>query len=149
MPESGAAWCSPSRISLATHFVLPSRMSMSGSKQRTTGPRRKQPAFYSDRLVAFCGVTPLKDYALQEIDRCARHHGLRRGLKLHFGNSDVELDKPGHVAQMQRVFAAANRHHMGIVVQIRPNIIPGRPWGVCDVEVRICLAAFVLPLRLA
>ncbi|MBM3785326.1 MAG: hypothetical protein FJW30_13250 [Acidobacteria bacterium] len=84
----------------------------------------------------------LKDYALKEIDRCAKHAGLRRGLKLHFGNSDVELDKPGHVTQMRLVFAAANRHRMAIVVHVRPNIDHGRAWG--EKQARIFLES-VLP----
>lgn len=39
------------------------------------------------------------------------------------------MDKPGHVAQIKRVFAAANKHGMAIVVHVRPNIDHGRPWG--------------------
>ena len=119
-------------LSVAYQFGNPFRPAVTNEYERVKAENdwtASQAALYSDRLVAFCGVNPLKDYALQEIDRCARHPGLRRGLKLHFGNSDVELDKPGHVAQMQRVFAAANRHHMAIVVHIRSNIDHGRPWG--------------------
>ena len=119
-------------LSVAYQFGNPFRPTVTNEYERVKAENdwtASQAALYSDRLVAFCGVNPLKDYAVQEIDRCARFPGLRRGLKLHFGNSDVELDKPGHVAQMQRVFAAANRHHMAIVVHIRPNIDHGRPWG--------------------
>ena len=78
-----------------------------------------QAAAHPDRLVAFCGVNPLKDYALEEIDRCAKDPYLRMGLKLHFGNSDVQLDVPEQVAQLKRVFAAANAHRMSIVVHMR------------------------------
>jgi predicted TIM-barrel fold metal-dependent hydrolase len=85
---------------------------------------------YPNRLVAFCGVNPLRDYALQEIDRCAADPRLRRGLKLHFGNSDVRMDNPAHVEQIRRVFALANRHRMAIVVHVRPNINNRRPWGM-------------------
>ncbi len=119
-------------LSIAYQFGNPFRAAVANEYERVKEENdwtATQAALYPDRLVAFCGVNPLKDYALQEIDRCAGHPGLRLGLKLHFGNSDVELDKPGHVAQMQRVFAAANRHHMAIVVHIRPNIDHGRPWG--------------------
>jgi hypothetical protein len=37
------------------------------------------------------GLNPLKPYAIEEISRCARIRHLRSGLKLHFGNSDVDL----------------------------------------------------------
>jgi predicted TIM-barrel fold metal-dependent hydrolase len=119
-------------LSVAYQFGNPFRPAVANEYERVKAENdwtASQAALYRGRLVAFCGVNPLKDYALREIDRCARHPGLRRGLKLHFGNSDVELDKPGHVAQMKRVFAAANRHRMAIVVHIRPNIDHGRSWG--------------------
>src|SRR5215471_1486550 len=49
----------------------------------------------------------LKDYALEELERCAADRWLRFGVKMHFGNSDVDLDNPAHVEQLQRVFRAA------------------------------------------
>lgn len=118
--------------SIAYQFGNPFRPAVTNEYERVKAENdwtAEQAGRYPERLVAFCGVNPLQEYALREIDRCAGRAGLRRGLKLHFGNSDVELDKPGHVAQMQRVFAAANRHGMAIVVHIRPNIDHGRPWG--------------------
>lgn len=81
------------------------------------------------RLIAFCGVNPLRDYALTEIDRCAHHPQLRAGLKLHFGNSDVQLSLPDHLARVQAVFARANRHRMPVLVHLRPTIDLKRPYG--------------------
>ncbi|HEX8903777.1 MAG TPA: amidohydrolase family protein, partial [Longimicrobiaceae bacterium] len=52
-----------------------------------------QVARYPDRLVGFCSVNPLKDYAIQEIERCARLPRMR-GLKLHFANSGVNVLNP-------------------------------------------------------
>src|SRR5918999_779180 len=78
-----------------------------------------QAAEYAERLRAFCGFNPLEDYALRELERCARHPGLRRGIKLHFGNSDVQLENPAHVEQLRRVFRPANRHRMAIAVHMR------------------------------
>src|SRR5579862_9155037 len=54
-------------------------------------------AKYPGRLTGFCGVNPLRDYALEEIERCSKDPNLRTGLKLHFGNSDVNLDIEEHV----------------------------------------------------
>lgn len=119
-------------LSIAYQFGNPFRAEVPNEYERVKAENdwtAQQAAMYPDRLVAFCGINPLKDYALQEIDRCARDPRLRRGIKLHFGNSDVEMDKPGHVAQIKRVFAAANKHGMAIVVHVRPNIDHGRPWG--------------------
>src|SRR3954471_24500307 len=59
-----------------------------------------QASRYPQRLRAFCGVNPLKDYALEELERCARDPLLNRGIKLHFGNSDVHLENPEHIARL-------------------------------------------------
>lgn len=77
-----------------------------------------QAAKYPGRLIAFCSVNPLRDYALAEIERCAADPRLRNGLKMQFGNSRVNLENAGHVAQLRRVFAAANKHRMPVVAHV-------------------------------
>ena len=89
----------------------------------------QQVGLYPARLRAFCSVNPLKSYALDEIARCARDPRLRLGLKLHFGNSDVQVHDANHVAQLKRVFRAANDHRMAIVAHIHANINNKRPYG--------------------
>ena len=76
-----------------------------------------QVARHPARLVGFCAVNPLTETALPEIERCARDLHLR-GLKLHFGNSQVDLKKAEDVARMQQVFAAANRLALSLVVHV-------------------------------
>jgi predicted TIM-barrel fold metal-dependent hydrolase len=88
-----------------------------------------QVAKYPHRLIGFCSVNPLRSYALKEIARCAKDPNLRTGLKLHFGNSDVDVDNPDHLARVRSVFRAANEHHMAIVVHMHPNIDHHRPYG--------------------
>ena len=88
-----------------------------------------QVAKFPDRLVAFCSVNPLRPYALEEIARCARDPQLKRGLKLHFGNSDVNLTNPADAARLREVFALANRQRMAIVVHARTTISKQRPYG--------------------
>jgi len=83
----------------------------------------------ADRLRGFCGLNPLKPYALEEISRCAHIPELRSGLKLHFGNSDVDLTNADHVKNLQRVFSAANEHRMAIVVHMRSSVTAKRPYG--------------------
>jgi predicted TIM-barrel fold metal-dependent hydrolase len=87
------------------------------------------------RLLGFCSVNPLRPYALQEIERCARDPNLRTGLKLHFGNSDVNVDDPDHLARVRRVFRAANEHHMAIVVHLHANIDHHRPYGAKEARI--------------
>jgi predicted TIM-barrel fold metal-dependent hydrolase len=71
-------------------------------------------------------------YALAELERCAKDPNLKRGLKLHFGNSDVQLENPAHVEQLGRVFRAANKHRMTIVVHLRASISKQRPYGAAQ-----------------
>jgi len=94
-----------------------------------------QAAQYPQRLRAFGSVNPLKPYALEELARCASHPNLRHGLKLHFGNSDVQLDNPAHVEQLRRVFQAANAHRMAIVIHLRASISRRRSYGAAQARV--------------
>ncbi|KQY07778.1 hypothetical protein ASD28_30125 [Massilia sp. Root133] len=91
-----------------------------------------QAARYPGRLIAFCSFNPLKAYALAELERCANTPGLDHGIKLHIGNSDVQLDDPAHVARLRQVFAAANAHGMAIVIHLRANIGRKRPYGAAQ-----------------
>ena len=91
-----------------------------------------QLAPFGDRLRGFCGLNPLKPYALEELSRCAGIPQLRSGLKLHFGNSDVDLTNADHVKTLQRVFAAANDRRMAIVVHMRSSVTAKRPYGAAS-----------------
>jgi predicted TIM-barrel fold metal-dependent hydrolase len=92
----------------------------------------REVAQFPDRLVGFCGVNPLKDYAIDEIARCAADPHLRTGVKLHFGNSDVDVENAQHVERLRAVFRAANDHHMAIVVHLRSTISTHRPYGAAQ-----------------
>jgi predicted TIM-barrel fold metal-dependent hydrolase len=76
-------------------------------------------ARYPQRLVMFCSFNPLADFALRELERCARDRRFGRGIKLQFGYSQVNLDDREQVAVLKRVFMAANDHRMAIVVHLR------------------------------
>ncbi len=84
-----------------------------------------QVARFPDRLVAFCSFNPLKDYAIQELGRCARDLRVK-GLKLHFGNSGVDVKNPEHVEKLRRVFAEANRLRVAIVAHLWTDPTYGR-----------------------
>ena len=95
----------------------------------------QQVAQYPDRLRAFCSFNPLKSYALEELARCSKHPHLRYGLKLHFGNSDVDLDNANDVAKVKKVFEAANGYRMPIVVHLRTSIDKNREYGADQTRV--------------
>ena len=92
---------------------------------------------HGDRLIGFCSVNPLKPYALAEIRRCAGMPGLRTGLKLHFGNSDVVLDDSAHLAQLRDVVRLANELRMTLSIHMRANISRGRPYGAAQARIFI------------
>jgi predicted TIM-barrel fold metal-dependent hydrolase len=112
----------------------------------------QQVAQYPGRLRAFCGVDPLKDYALQEIGRCAKDPYLHFGLKLHFGNSDVDMDEPQEVAKVRAVFQAADQHGMPIVVHMHPSVTRHRPYGAKEARIflsEVLPAAAHVPVQIA
>lgn len=74
-------------------------------------------AKYPGRLVAFCSVNPLANYAMDEIERCAREEHLE-GLKLQLGNSKVNLRDSSHVRELATIFSAANRQGLPIVIHL-------------------------------
>lgn len=118
-------------LSTAYIFEQPSRAVDHAAEKlkRDNDWTSRQVAQFPNRLVGFCGLNPLKDYALEELARCAADPNLRRGLKLHFGNSVVDYHSPGHIAQVQRVFRAANDRRMAIVAHVRASVTAKLPWG--------------------
>jgi predicted TIM-barrel fold metal-dependent hydrolase len=84
---------------------------------------------YPDRLVAFCGVSPLKHYAIQEVRRCASELRMK-GLKLHFRSSRVNVLNPEHLEKVRRVFQTANE--LGLAIVVHTNV---RPYGREQAEV--------------
>jgi uncharacterized protein len=82
----------------------------------------EQVSQFPGRLRAFCSFNPLREYALEELARCARDPRLRDGLKLHFGNSAIDYRNAEDVERLRHVFHAANRHGMPIVVHMRASI---------------------------
>jgi predicted TIM-barrel fold metal-dependent hydrolase len=119
-------------LSLAYQFGNPNRPAVENEYARVKEENdwtSQQVARFPDRLRGFCSVNPVKDYALEEIARCAKDPQLRRGLKMHFGNSDVLLDDPGHRARLKAVFGAANDRGMAIIVHMRPSVTRKREYG--------------------
>src|SRR5882757_3285834 len=119
-------------LSLAYQYGNPNRPAVRDEYAKVRAENdwtAQQVAQYPGRLRAFCGVDPLKDYALKEIARCTKDPYLHFGLKLHFGNSDVDLDQPQEVAQVRAIFKAADEHGMAITVHMHSSVTRKRPYG--------------------
>jgi predicted TIM-barrel fold metal-dependent hydrolase len=76
-----------------------------------------QIAPYRNRLVGFCSFNPLKEYALEELNRCAKNPNFV-GLKLHVGNSRLDMLNPEHVEKLRAVFRAANEKRFPILIHL-------------------------------
>lgn len=142
-------------LSLAYQFGNPNRPAVEDEYAHVKAENdwtAQQTALFPDRLQAFCGVNPLKEYALAEIARCAGNPRLRSGLKIHCGNSDVDLDQPEQVTQMRRVFRAANDAGMAIAIHLHPSISRHRPYGAKEARVflnEVLPAAPAVPVQIA
>jgi len=119
-------------LSVAYQFGNPNRPPVENEYAKVRAENdwtSQQVSLYPDRLRGFCGVNPLREYAVKEVERCAADTRLRHGLKLHFGNSDVDLDNPEHVAKLTTVFRETDRRGMAIVVHMHASVTRGRPYG--------------------
>lgn len=107
-----------------------------------------QAALFPDRLIALCSVNPLKDYAVDEVGRCARE--LKSpGIKLNLSAVDVDFRKPGHVEKLRAVFRAVHANHMGVAIHMRSR---NPDFGPRDVEIfvnEILVHTPGLPLHIA
>lgn len=107
-----------------------------------------QVARHPDRLVAFCGVSPLREYAVPELRRCARELGMR-GIKMHFRSDRVDiLGNPRHLETVRQVFQAANDEGMAIVVHSEAHGEYGRAHAEAFLE-HLLPAAPDVPVQIA
>jgi predicted TIM-barrel fold metal-dependent hydrolase len=77
----------------------------------------REVANHRDRLVGFCSVNPLAEYAMSEVTRCSTLPGMV-GIKLHFANSDVDLRKPAHVDRLKAIFREAQRSNRPLIIHM-------------------------------
>ena len=124
-------------LSLAYQFGNPNRPPVDDEYAKVKAENdwtSQQVRRFPDRLRGLCSVNPLKNYALEEVIRCAQDPLLRSGLKLHFGNSDVDLINPEHLAQLRAIFRAASRNHMAVVIHLRSTVLRARPYGAPQIQ---------------
>lgn len=70
------------------------------------------------RLVAMVGINPFLDNALDELEYWSNRPGAS-GVKLHLGNSGLDLGNPDQVEALAAFFAAAYQAKMPLVVHLR------------------------------
>jgi predicted TIM-barrel fold metal-dependent hydrolase len=108
----------------------------------------EQVSRYRDRLVGFCSFNPVKDYALDELNRCVKNPNFK-GLKLHLGNSRIDVLNPQEVEKLRAVFRAANEKRFPILVHLWTS---GGNYGRAHAEAflnRILPVAPDIPIQIA
>jgi predicted TIM-barrel fold metal-dependent hydrolase len=76
----------------------------------------RQVAQFPGRLTVFCGLNPIRSYAIDEMDRCAKMPGVR-GMKLYIHNR-VDLTKPEDVEKLRGFVRAANERRLPLLVHL-------------------------------
>lgn len=94
---------------------------------------------HPDRLLSFCGVHPLREYAVAEVLRCRRESGMY-GVKLHFGACDVDLRDPDHRRSVTGILRLASQEGMPVVVHLE-----GSAGTITGEEVRLFIDSLLLP----
>ncbi len=107
---------------------------MTEMKDEATGVRgendwtAQQVARYPDRLVLACAVDPLKDYAIPELERCAKTLKAK-AMKLNFSGLGFSFDNSEQLEKIARFFKAANNNRIAIVVHLEPGRFYGPSCG--------------------
>lgn len=112
----------------------------------------KQIAQYPERLIGFCSLNPLTDDAPGELARCAADPNLRRGLKIHIGNSTIDYHRADHIERLRTIFRGANDAGMAIVVHMRASVTEKFPYGRDEAAIfltEVVSAAPDVPIQIA
>lgn len=109
-----------------THGVVPSLGYEFAEGPETPGERARvqaendwtvrQVAQFPGRLTVFCGLNPMRDYSIAEMDRCAGMPGVR-GVKMYIHNR-VDLTKPADVEKLRHFVRAANDRRLALLVHL-------------------------------
>ena len=76
----------------------------------------RQVAQFPGRLTMFCGLNPIRSYAIAEMDRCAKLPAVR-GMKLYIHNR-VDLTKDADVEKLREFVQAANARRLPLLVHL-------------------------------
>jgi len=88
---------------------------------------------YPKRIIPYFAIDPLKEYALEEMERCLAKN-TQSGLKLHFNASQVYLTEPAHLEKVIPVFKLAAQSKLPILLHF-DNSHP--KFGETDVEILV------------
>ena len=88
---------------------------------------------YRKKVKAYCSVDPLRDYALEELERC-RTKLKMDGVKLHHNANQVYLTVPDHLAKVKKVFEFASKNKLPVLMHFDNS---HRRFGEPDVKLLV------------
>ena len=88
---------------------------------------------YPKKVKAYCSVDPLREYALEELERC-RTRLKMDGIKLHHNANQVYLTEPEHLAKVKKVFEFGAKHKTPILLHFDNS---HRRFGGPDVDLLV------------
>lgn len=96
-------------------------------------------------IKAYCGINPLKDYALEESERC-RKTLKADGIKLHFNASQVYLTELEHLKKVKLIFEFAANNKLPVLLHFDNS---HRKFGEPDIKLLADeILAKIKPLKL-
>ncbi|HKO61087.1 MAG TPA: amidohydrolase family protein [Pyrinomonadaceae bacterium] len=107
----------------------------------------EQVAQFSHRLLGFCSVNPLRDYALAELQRCASSKKFT-GLKIHLNAAQLNFDDAVEVAKVRRVMESANKFRLPMIIHVRSSNEYGREHAEIFLR-QLIAAAPDVPIQIA
>jgi uncharacterized protein len=129
-------------FALSTAYIHATDLPYSGRRKRARDEYRdvrnendftaREAAEHGTRLIPFASVNPKRDYAVDELARCVETLHMR-GLKVHFGHSDVRLRDRRQLARVRALFDAAAARHLPVVVHFYNGFVIDI--GARDVEI--------------
>lgn len=90
----------------------------------------QQVARYPDRLVLACAVNPLAEYAIAELEHCAKTTKAK-AMKINLSGLGFSFNNSEQVEKLARFFKAANNNKIAIVVHLEP----GKFYGSEEVQI--------------
>jgi predicted TIM-barrel fold metal-dependent hydrolase len=106
-----------------------------------------QVARFPNRLVGFCSVNPLRDYALPELQRCASSKKFT-GLKIHLNGAQLNFEDPAEVTKVRRVMESANKFRLPMIIHVRSSNEYGREHAEIFLR-QLVAAAPDVPIQIA
>lgn len=107
----------------------------------------EQVAQFPNRLVGFCSVNPLRDYALAELERCAGSKKFT-GLKIHLNAAQLNFEHAAEVAKVRRVMESANKFRLPMIIHVRSSNDYGREHAEIFLR-QLVAAAPDVPIQIA